>query len=436
MAAYGDIKRQKYKGLDNEEELVENLNDKLAAIFAIYHQPNAQSIEDFGKYIDSLFSDEHSPITLSTCHRAKGLENERIFIVKPEDIVGVVGCNRFNSYLDGTAPKEVYMDELDLIIEENLESEESDLLPVRPDSPTPHYDKLQELLNNHKLPEEDKKSIRQALERYEKWIQSMNEIDSEGDEKVRSLVKSLNEYKSFVELEVIWDSEANFLYRQRGQLKLDNSIIEEFLPRLVDPAIIPALEGRIYVTGPRTTFSGAYFTSSLASPSKGAGLQIRKKDQDFTVSRAAYLQSSFDPTFPPDDTVAHKIHLAFVAAECKTNLDKTMFQGVLATAHDLKVAFPGSRYYLLCEWLDMTPISTRATDIDEVVILRGKRLQSNVRAKFARSNARREARDWYLNFLVSNPVREDRVLRFVNHMRILFNTTTPAEDEVLSMGYF
>lgn len=311
-----------------------------------------------------------------------------------------------------------------------------DLLPVTSESPTPHYDKLRELLNNHKLPESDKDSIRRAIERYERWIGFMNGVALEGDDKVRALVGSLNEYKKFVELEVIWDSEADFLFRQRGQLKLDNSIIEEFLPRLVDPAIIPALEGQTYVTGPRTTFSAAYFVTTLTSPLRGAGLQLRQKDQDFTVSRAAYLQASFDDRFPPEGTTTRKIHLAFVAAECKTNLDKTMFQEAIATAHDLKLAVPGSRYYVLCEWLDMTPISTTPTDIDEVIILRGRRIPANRRSRFASSEYRRGQREWYGDFLSEHPIRVSSILRLVEHMRTLFDSTQPGEEDVLGRGYF
>lgn len=311
-----------------------------------------------------------------------------------------------------------------------------DLLPVTPESSTPHHDKLRELLNNHKLPENDQDSVQRAIDRYERWIDSMNGISLAGDDKVKALVGSLNEYKKFVELEVIWDSEADFLFRQRGQLKLDNSIIEEFLSRLVDPAIIPALEGTTYITGPRTTFSAAYFATTLTAPSRGAGLQLRQKNQDFTVSRAAYLQASFDDRFPPEETTTHEIHLAFVAAECKTNLDKTMFQEAIATAHDLKLAVPGSRYYVLCEWLDMTPISTTPTDIDEVIILRGKRIPANRRARLASSKSRREQREWYEDYLSENPIRVNSILRFVEHMRILFDSTQPEEADVLGRGYF
>lgn len=84
---YRDFKFTTYEGLDNEEQLKINLDDKLDAISTIYSsQPNATCIEDLCKYIDNLFSDEDSPITLSTCHRAKGLEGDRIFIIKPKDM--------------------------------------------------------------------------------------------------------------------------------------------------------------------------------------------------------------------------------------------------------------------------------------------------------------------------------------------------------------
>ena len=88
ITAYRQIKSQKYRGLDNEEQRLEQLKDKLAAIEAIYQsQPQARDVSDLADYIDGLFSDDgRSPITLSTVHRAKGLEGDRIFIINPEDM--------------------------------------------------------------------------------------------------------------------------------------------------------------------------------------------------------------------------------------------------------------------------------------------------------------------------------------------------------------
>ncbi|CRF50642.1 hypothetical protein HHE06_04830 [Helicobacter heilmannii] len=43
----------------------------------------------------------------------------------------------------------------------------------------------------------------------------------------------------------------------------------------------------------------------------------------------------------------------------------------------------GAKYYLLCDFLDMTPINTATTDIDEILITRkAKRISSNVRKKY------------------------------------------------------
>ncbi|MEG5087949.1 MULTISPECIES: UvrD-helicase domain-containing protein [unclassified Microcoleus] len=87
VSAYKAAKQQRYEGLENEEQLLEALNDKLEALTAIYKsQPQATCIAHLENYIDSLFSDEISPITLSTCHRAKGLEGDRIFIISPNDL--------------------------------------------------------------------------------------------------------------------------------------------------------------------------------------------------------------------------------------------------------------------------------------------------------------------------------------------------------------
>jgi superfamily I DNA/RNA helicase len=84
---YREFKFQTYENLDNAPSLKENLADKLNALSTIYSsQPNAKSVFHLCDYIDDLFSDDESPITLSTCHRAKGLEGDRIFIIKPEDM--------------------------------------------------------------------------------------------------------------------------------------------------------------------------------------------------------------------------------------------------------------------------------------------------------------------------------------------------------------
>ena len=124
--------------------------------------------------------------------------------------------------------------------------------------------------------------------------------------------------------------------------------------------------------------------------------------------------------------------LSYLTVECRTNLDKTMFQEACATAHDTKSAVAGSRYYLLCEWLDMPPLNTAATDIDEVIILRkAKRLSANMRMHLWDPERRPQHRSAYLDYLACHPFQEEMFARFVSHIRNLTSPFGPIPNEGL-----
>jgi hypothetical protein len=242
---------------------------------------------------------------------------------------------------------------------------------------TPHGDKLNALLENKKLPDDDRPRILEAKTRYETWLEKLKLVQGEYNEIVTGMVSILNEYKQFIELNVIFDSNNNFLYRQKGQLKLDNTVIEEFLPVLLTTALSDLFQEYDLSFGPTTCFSGIRFESSVIGEQVGGGMRVRTKDHDFAVSRSLFIRSSHQKNF--QNSLTEQTNIAYIAAECKTNLDKTMFQEATATALDVKLAVPGAKYFLLCEWLDMSPISTNTTAIDEILILRkAKRLSSDV----------------------------------------------------------
>ena len=299
--------------------------------------------------------------------------------------------------------------------------------------PTPHGDKLEALLRNNKLPGGDREQIERAIKRYRKWLESLTGIPSGGGD-VTEPVRVLNEYRSFLDLEVVFDSQDDFLYRQKGQLKLDNSVIEEFLPHLVSCAM-PQIPTSFSI-GPQPCFAAIYFTSAIGIEVDSPGARVRIKDQDFTISKRLYLRASFHPDHA--DGVDHmEANLGYLCAECKTNLDKTMFQEACATAHDLKIAVPGAKYLLLCEWLDMTPISTAGTDIDEVLILRkAKRLGSQIRGGFATRDGRATRRTEYARYLENHPLAPDVFERFLSHVRGLLEDRAPDEGDTLRRGYF
>lgn len=296
-----------------------------------------------------------------------------------------------------------------------------------------HGDKLRALLTNNKLPIRDKRLIEGAFQYYENWLKELFSVDGDIDQRIETLITLLNRYKLYLDIDVIFDSEDDFLYRQKGQLKLDNTIIEEFLPIFITVVLREELANLSLTFGPSTCFSSVYFDSNLATIQPGGGFNLREKAQDFVISRKLYLQTSHQADF--SDAVTKHTNLAYVAMECKTNLDKTMFQEAAATALDLKTSVPSAKYYLLCEWLDMTPISSGTTAIDEVIILRkAKRLPSNIRNSFNTVEGRKNYREFFEAYLRQNPFSVDMFKRITHHVLNLILSSP--EDDVLKRGHF
>lgn len=302
------------------------------------------------------------------------------------------------------------------------------------DLPKPHGDKLAALLNNDKLPTTDKLRVEGAIEHYNQWLETLKNIS--GDLKVMpEMVSHLTFYKRYIDVELIFDSDTDFLYRQKGQLKLDNSIIEEFIPILVTTVFADSLKDKELSFGPTQCFSSLRFESSLKTSPLGGGMSIRSKDQDFAISRKIFLKASHNRDF--NDSISREANIAYVADECKTNLDKTMFQEGAATALDVKLSVPGAKYFLLCEWLDMSPISSSLTAIDEILILRkAKRLSSNVRSAFSTAQGRKKNRDNFVNHLDDNPFAPAVFMRFLSEIEKMIGKDELDEKDVLSRGYF
>jgi hypothetical protein len=313
------------------------------------------------------------------------------------------------------------------------EEGEAPMSKEKPKLPTPHLDKLKALLENRRLPAADKPRVEAALQRYQEWIADLEKVKGGQRSPVQRLVDSTNRYKLSVELDLIFDSPGEFLYRQKGQLKLDNTILEEFLPQLFYRGLNLA-EGT-FELGPRKTFAGLSFSSSIASPGIGGHPSLRTKDQDFILGKRLYMMTSFHKDFHEAERM--ESHLGYVCAECKTNLDKTMFQEAVATSRDLKIAVPSSLYFLVCEFLDMTPVSITPTHIDDVLIVRkAKRMSSNVRQEYRSANERKTHRKEYVEFLESAKYYADVFQRMIDKIQRVIDAADPEMDAVLKKGYF
>ena len=301
--------------------------------------------------------------------------------------------------------------------------------------PTPHGDKLQALVENRKLPESDRPRVNAAIETYETWISEIEAIEGDGRELIEPLVALLNRYKTSIDLDLIFDSQDDFLYRQKGQLKLDNTVLEEFLPRLVGRVLSDRLANRGLSFGPTKGFAQLRFDSNLLNAAVGGAMVVRSKDHDFALARPLFIKVSHRKDFR--ESREESTHLTYVATEIKTNLDKTMFQEASATAHDLKLALPYSKYFLLCEWLDMEPVSTATTAIEEVIVLRkAKRLSASVRDHFSTVAGRIENRCTFERHLAEHPLSPQPFRRFLSHVERQLDDRSEDEGSVLERGWF
>lgn len=300
--------------------------------------------------------------------------------------------------------------------------------------PTPHGDKLHALLNNKKLPKGDIPRVRTAIQRYEAWIAETQSISNGVRNLLQQMVSQLDSYKTSIDLDLIFDSKNDFLYRQSGQLKIGSTIIEEFLPRLIGRIFSDRLAESGMDLGPKNALSRLSFDSGLVNEMFGSGLALQTKDYDFALSRPLFIKASHYEDF--NRARFASTHLAYLAAEIKTNLDKTMFQEACATAHDLRLTLPNSRYFLLCEWLDMTPLGTAGTAIEEVIVLRkAKRISSDVRRHFSAVAGRKTNREMYERHLRNHPLNADAFQRLVSHAGRLLEDGASAQT-ALERGWF
>ncbi len=291
---------------------------------------------------------------------------------------------------------------------------------------TPHKEKLLAAIANPKA-NDDKEILEKAYEAYEKWVGDLNKLSSKRDKRIEEMTSLLNEYKDYLEVELIANHGSPFNKRQKGQLKLDNSVLEEFLTFLMHPDILDNLPDGIE-TGSQTAFMSLSFRpTNIDSLNDKPEIVLKQKDQDFTIGKSIYYKFSPDDSFKNNVTKNGKMFLAVLAAEVKVNYDKTMFQECSGTASRLKQGCPLSKYYALVEYLDMQPEDVRLTDIDNVFLLRKAK-----RLPYEKRNIYAEVKKQHKDF----PISSDIIKLFVKEIQNFINATWYDPNEALQRGSF
>ena len=78
------FKQSIYQENDNGAILLLQLKDQIKAVEAIYNHFQSRSLAELASGIKQLFgSEDDEAVLLSTIHRAKGMESERVYIAEP-----------------------------------------------------------------------------------------------------------------------------------------------------------------------------------------------------------------------------------------------------------------------------------------------------------------------------------------------------------------
>lgn len=293
---------------------------------------------------------------------------------------------------------------------------------------TPHKEKLMAAIVNPKCDSNDVALLKDALGAYEDWTSRLSNLTTTGKNRIVEMTGLLNSYKDFLEVDLIAKRGSAFIKRQKGQLKLDNSVIEEFLVHLASDKVLSGLPDFQLEVGPQTAFMSLAFTpSSLAALGGKPAVTLKEKDTDFALGKTIHYQFSTEPTFPTKQTSQGKLVLAVLAAECKVNLDKTMFQEAAGTAARFKQGCPTSRYYLLVEYLDMEPEDCRLTALDNVFLLRhAKRLPFEKRSVYAEVKRKHD----------ETPIDAEVMWRFVQEVQGFVDAVWYDPRKALQRGSF
>lgn len=216
--------------------------------------------------------------------------------------------------------------------------------------------------------------LREIQGRYRVWRGEIDALKGKREKHdIAKLVVGLNAYKDFVDQPKFRKEKGN-PNGFTSQSKLHSTVIEEFMYHLLSG--IPALAGKHLEYGPTNAYSNLYFApADLQAFETKSGLIINTKDQDFAISKKVQLSTVLLPAGEPEK---RDIHVPVVSIECKTYLDKTMYEGSVATAEKIKRGNPYSLFLIVTETYEVpTTVDPICSEIDQIYVLRKQRRREN-----------------------------------------------------------
>ena len=234
---------------------------------------------------------------------------------------------------------------------------------------------------------------------YDNWRDALSKIKGDSLRAIKQRTALLNEYKNFIDQPKFRKEKGN-PNGFTSQSKLHSTVLEEFMFHLLRE--IPQLKDKKLLYGPTNAYSNLYFApNNLATFEHTSGITINTKNQDFAISKEVCIETTVTGAkYNEGKTVSVPI----VSIECKTYLDKTMYEGSVATAEKIKRGNPYSLFLIVTETYEVGPdVDPNYSQIDQIYVLRKKSkssleermsIQEDVVIDLYRMVAHHVASDW------------------------------------------
>ena len=219
------------------------------------------------------------------------------------------------------------------------------------------------ILGKHggKLDASTKKTLDAIANEYGRFLRDILAIDGIEKKSVLSKVACLNRYYNFIH-----NNGFDNLFTSQGKFR--PTILEEFLFLLFKDVVKEKKElfdgQNVLDSGSVKTYTNIYFKAKglqdfIQSPEIG----VNEKDQDYAIYRTFDISVNSAPV--------RRIQIPAVAIEAKTYIDKTMLDGIIATAEKLKNGNPYTRFVAVAERYDVSlDVDPSYSRIDQIYVLR------------------------------------------------------------------
>lgn len=201
---------------------------------------------------------------------------------------------------------------------------------------------------------------------YVKYLKSNLALKGYSQSVVEKRVALLNGYyKYFYDYDSSHTTKLDKVFSSKSKFR--PTVLEEFLSLalhdLIEELIKSDPNAHVEIGSVKAYANLYFYGEGFLEFAKEPRIGINEKDQDFAVYRNIKIQI--------DDSKPREASVPVVAIECKTYVDKTMFEGAAATAEKLKAGNPYTMFGIVAETYEIDKNFIPAySRVDQVYVLR------------------------------------------------------------------